>query len=529
MPLKESSDFGAGHFDPGNRNQRYIHDHLFPAANTGLAHMHGRPEIVKIHQEFLRESVRVDLFGVKEGGAVDSPLTAPLRPEVPALQRGQTYLIEVVLRTIRLGHSFTQGTADSNEVWVDVTVRDETRVVGRSGGMGSYREVDPWSHFVNVYMLDRDGNRIDRRNPQDIFTPLYDNQIPPGASQVVHFTLTVPEDQAEPLVVEVHLQYRKFDTIYMNYVFGSDYTAGAPFTVTNDLPVTTISSDRVVFPIEGVPGPDAAVLNPDPSPIPEWERWNDYGIGLFLKGDRGSEKGELIQAAHAFEQVERLGRPDGPLNLARVFIKEGRLDDAALALERAAHFDPPPWRWTFAWLSGLVNKQNGFLDEAITQFRSILEDRHPELDRRGFDFSKDYEVINELGQTYFERSKFERMNPERQRQFLHLAIEQFERTLRLDFENVTAHYNLALIHSLLGDTERADSHRLLHERYRPDDNARDRAVTRARRRDPAADHAAQAIVIYSLQRPEAFGLGAGAATPAVGLNLSVHGDGMGQQ
>jgi hypothetical protein len=31
--------------------------------------------------------------------------------------------------------------------------------------------VDPWSHFVNVYMLDREGNRIDRRNPQDIFTP----------------------------------------------------------------------------------------------------------------------------------------------------------------------------------------------------------------------------------------------------------------------------------------------------------------------------------------------------------------------
>jgi hypothetical protein len=40
----------------------------------------------------------------------------------------------------------------------------------------------------------------------------------------------------------------------------------------------------------------------------------------------------------------------------------------------------------------------------------------------------------------------------------------------------------------------------MHERYRPDDNARDRAVTAARRRDPAADHAAQALVIYPLQR-----------------------------
>ena len=51
-------------------------------------------------------------------------------------------------------------------------------------------------------MLDRDGNRIDRRNPQDIFTPLYNHQIPPGAAQVVHYGLAVPEDQSEPLTVE---------------------------------------------------------------------------------------------------------------------------------------------------------------------------------------------------------------------------------------------------------------------------------------------------------------------------------------
>jgi hypothetical protein len=52
----------------------------------------------------------------------------------------------------------------------------------------------------------------------------------------------------------------------------------------------------------------------------------------------------------------------------------------------------------------------------------------------------------------------------------------------------------------------AAQHRALHERYRADDNARDRAVAMARRRDPAADHAAQATVIYPLQRNGAFEL-----------------------
>jgi len=499
MPLKASDDFGAKFFNPTN-NVLSVHNHLFPAANTGVAHIRGQPDIVKAHQDFLKGTVRVDLFGLKEGGTVDAPLAAPLRPVIPKLKRGQKYLLEVVLRTLKLGHPLTEGTADSNELWVDVRATSGGKVVGRSGGLGEFLEVDPWSHFVNVYMLDREGNRIDRRNPQDIFTPLYRHQIPPGAAQVVHYGFTVPEDVNEPLQIEVKLQYRKFDAIYMNYVFGTNYAAGKPFTVTNDLPITTLGQDQITFPIEGVAAPEAqlSTLNSQPSTVPPWERWNDYGIGLFLEGDKGSEKGELIQASQAFSEVETLGRADGPLNLARVYYKEGRLDDAVAALQRAMKSDPPAPRWTVAWFNGLVNKQNGFLDKAITEFRSILEDQDPKIIERGFDFSKDYEVINELGQTLFERSKLERGDGKRA--LLEQAKERFENTLALDSENLTAHYNLAQIHMQLGDKKKAEEHRKLHERYRPDDNARDRAIAIHRRNNPAADHAAQSIVIYPLQR-----------------------------
>ncbi|HXJ73087.1 MAG TPA: aspartate phosphatase, partial [Candidatus Dormibacteraeota bacterium] len=78
--------------------------------------------------------------------------------------------------------------------------------------------------------------------------------------------------------------------------------------------------------------------------------------------------------------------------------------------------------------------------------------------------------------------------------------DQFQKTLALDSENLSAHYNLSLIYEELGDAQLAAKHRAAHERFRPDDNARDRAVTIARRAHPAADHAGQAIVIYSLQR-----------------------------
>ncbi len=80
------------------------------------------------------------------------------------------------------------------------------------------------------------------------------------------------------------------------------------------------------------------------------------------------------------------------------------------------------------------------------------------------------------------------------------SAEWFGKTLDFDPENTVAHYNLGLVYTLLGDPERAGRHRQWHETYRVDDNAGDRAVTLHRSRNPAADHAAEAVVIHDLQR-----------------------------
>ena len=490
MPLKNSNDFGADFFD-GKSNGLKIHDHLFHGANTGIAHIRNEPDIVNIHQEFLRDSVLVEIFGIKEGGEVDGKLIAPIRPNIPSLESGKKYLLEVVVRTMQVGHLFSQGTADSNEIWIDVALENAGKIIGRSGGLGKGREVDPWSHFLNVYMLDKNGNRIDRRNAEDIFTPLYNNQMPPGTGQVVHYQFEVPENIEGEIDVSVKLQYRKFDAKYMKYVY--------PDKPENDLPITIMSSDKVTFSVGG-----NSTIGKVPAK-PEWQRWNDYGIGLLLKGDKGSEKGELIQAEDAFKKVEGLGYASGSLNLARVYVKEGRLEEAVDALGRAASADPPASAWTIAWFNGIVNKQNGFLDKAIENFRSIIEDRSQEQLDRGFDFSQDYVVLNELGQTLFERAKMERFNEVNRKNFLNRAIKRFEKTLTFDSENLTAHYNLGLIHSQLGNEDLAAKHRRLHGKYRPDDNARDIAVANARRANPAADNAAQAITIYKLQRSGAPG------------------------
>ena len=491
-----SEQFSARPLDDSGQNQ--IHDHQFPSANTAIPQMVGmEPWVNERHREFNEGVMRVDLFGLRRGGVIDGELIAPLRPTLPALEPGETYLLETVVRTLKMGHLFTQGTADSNQVWLDVRVLSEenegARIVGRSGGLDENNRVDPWSHFINSYVLDRDGNRIDRRNAQDIFVALYNHQIPPGAADSIHFRLDVPEDISGPLTVEVRLQYRKFDTTYMAYVEENpDYV--------NDLPILTLATDRLTFPVAGV-AEDVTVAD---SSIPEWQRFNDYGIGLLRKG--GKSKGELRQAEEAFSRVEALGRPDGPLNLARVYIAQGTVEDLAIgALERAASFDPPAPSWSVAWFTGLVNKQNGYLDDAIANFEGIVNLDTEETRNRGFDFSQDYRLLNELGQTLFERSKQERGEARKasREEFQRRALAYFERTLELDPENTTAHFNLDLLHKQLGDPERAQKHLELYRKYKPDDNARDRAVALARAKDPAANHAAEAIVIYDLHRPGA--------------------------
>lgn len=492
MAAFASEDFGAKRRD----GVLSIKDHSFLSANPAIAHVLDLPEkdaILAAVEAFNKGVMRVDIVGVREEGAVDGTLHAPLRPALPTLEPGGQYLFDVVVRTLKMGHELTQGTADSNEVWLDVTVRDGTRLIGRSGGMGPGNEVDPWSKFFNVFMLDRDGNRIDRRNPQDIFVPLYNNQVPPGAGDLTQFLLDVPQDAVGPIEIDVALRYRKFDTTYMRYVFGPERT--------NDLPILTLAEDRLFLPVAG-----GAPVGEQTSPIDPWQRWYDYAIGLFRTADRGSGRGLLRQAEEAFGEVERLGRAEGPLGIARVQLREGRLDEAVDSLSRAAAFDPPAYPWSIAWFSGLVAKQQGNLDEAIEYFRQVLAGDWAMARERGFDFSRDERVRVELAETLFERARLERGEAARERRsdYLAEATSQLQAALREDSELASAHYLLAQILLEQGNRPAADKHLALHARYKLDDNARDRAVNAARIRYPAADKAAEAVVLFDLRRPGAF-------------------------
>ncbi|MDA0840984.1 MAG: multiheme c-type cytochrome, partial [Planctomycetota bacterium] len=250
MPLTASEDFG-------NKNGK-IHDHLFIGANTGImkinewrARQQGDEAAAAIHGAALKRTkasledglLRIDILGLRDGLALKAPFLGPVRPEIPMLTPGQSYLLEIVVKTLKIGHHFTQGTVDSNEVWVQLTAHDGDRLIAHSGLVSEDGQVDQQSHFLNALILDKDGNRIDRRNAQDIYVPLYNHNIPPGAGHVVHYRLHVPNDLRGPIRLNAKVIYRKFDRAYMDFVFGRN---GGP-----ELPMVVMAQDEVLLPIEG--------------------------------------------------------------------------------------------------------------------------------------------------------------------------------------------------------------------------------------------------------------------------------------
>lgn len=500
MPYKESSDFAAKPHPESGKS--VVHNHFFPGANTALPYWRNEPEYVELAKSILKDCARVDIFGIRKEGTLEGELVAPLRPMVPELEAGKAYLLEAVIRTLKVGHHLTQGTVDSNELWLEVRAESGGRVIGISGGRTADGAVDEWSHFVNNFVIDKNGNRIARRNAQDIFIALYDHQLPPGAGQTAHYRLEIPEDIDAPVEVSVRLNYRKFDSGYIEFMDKEFLEGDRDFlnrgSGVNELPITVIAEDKIVFPVLTKSGSRIEAIEASKKPIePTWQRWNDYGIGLLLTGTA-----QLKQAAEAFAEVEKLNRFDGPLNIARVLFAEGNLDGATVALARAAAMDPPPPAWTMGWLSGEVARQQGQFDVAAKNLHGVLYDDNEERRKRKFDFALDYVVRNQLGATYLDLALAAESQEDNDQalEYLSLARAEFLKVLEIDSENLMAHANLVTLYERMGDEENAEIHRKANLKFKPDDNASNLARRPARQKYPAANKAAEALVIYSMQR-----------------------------
>ncbi len=507
MPRIESKDKG--------NVDGFVHDHSFLAANTALPVANLYEDQLRRTIEFLQKNqVTVDVFaatparpmespgaasptagasaqapvlassfGVGEESAMRvgggagaarelAPLWAPLDQADVAVRRGEDVRIDVVVRTRTVGHFFPGGTIDAQEAWVELrAVDDKGRTIFWSGLVedGGTGPVDPGAHFYRNHPIDGHGNDITRRNAWAMRALAWVNLIPPGAADVAHFRLHVPEDCGDVISLEARLNYRKFTHANTVFSFAGTPASGEPAAGTDSTSVTPHFDDRVfvagevpedisaeILEVPNLPivvmsraeaklrvvAAGAEVRNASAAPkASEWQRWTDYGIGLFRQDD-------LQGAKRAFEAVVAADaeNPEGYVNLGRVAVREGILDDAENVLGQALELKPNLAKTHY--FLGLTKKERGRYDEALAHFRNA-ESQYP----------KDRVVLNDIGRVLFLKRDFE------------TAVATLARVIDIDPEDLMAHYNLMLCYRGLGRTEEAEAERRLYERFKADEDA----------------------------------------------------------
>src|SRR5205085_6202623 len=73
-------------------------------------------------------------LGATPGDVELAPLTGPLDRVNAVVRPGETYRVDVVVRTRKIGHFFPGGTVDALDIWLELQATDENgRVIFWSG------------------------------------------------------------------------------------------------------------------------------------------------------------------------------------------------------------------------------------------------------------------------------------------------------------------------------------------------------------------------------------------------------------
>ena len=432
--------------DKGNDAGK-VRGHFFNAVNTALPSLkdHLNPEWIKRSTDFMQdEKIAVDFYGVE----IDGNYTSPLQDKI-TLQPSTKVRIDVVVRTKGIGHKFPGGTIDSNEPWLQVFVQNENgEIIYGSGLLDGKKFVDQSAHFFRGILLDKHGEFILKRNPHEWVTTLYNNSIPPGSAEVIHYEWDVPDGVNGGFKIIANLNYRKFNrSITETFLDEPIY-----------LPIVTMASDTVTIVVHS----QNSNLK-----VEDAIRINDFGIGMFRQNN-------LEAARTAFTQVTELNPKyaDGFVNLARVLIKEGKFDLAEQALSSAESMKPEFPK--VAFFRGMIAKKLGNYPKAIQLFEQVRK-THPE----------DRININELGQTYYYNQEYDQ------------ALYVYYEGTRIDPEDAQAHYNMMLVNKKLGNIDKAREHQNYYLKYKPDEEARSISQS-ARLKYPHANNEAQLVHSHTI-------------------------------
>lgn len=251
-----------------------IRSHQFVAANAALPHLHGDAAAEQAVAESLRGRVSLRLFWNDKQ-------------------------LDAVLHARGIGHRFPGGTADSNQVWLEVKAYAEDRLIASSGVADSDGRLALDSHLLRAQPVDEGGQPITRRDVQHVRGVAFDTSLSPSDPQAVRFAIPAAATR-----VDVRLLYRKFDVDYA--AFACAEQSGAAKLRCLAVPIVEIA---------------AATMRRDERSPEDVDALIDYGLALADgTADHASDAAPYLTQAQALAPL----RVEPLIGLGRLAVKLGQ-------------------------------------------------------------------------------------------------------------------------------------------------------------------------------------------------------------
>lgn len=411
--------------------------HRWAAANTAIPFFYKWPEQLDAVTKFLEnDAVGIDIFALrrKSPGTGSEEFIAPLNRSSFQIAAGDRLSAEVVITNKNIGHSFPPELRDFYEAYVEFVIKDDAgKTLYHSGFIKPNGYLDESAHNYKTYLVKADGSYNDKHHIWRTRTLAQNNMIQSGRSDVVRYQFRVPPTVNEStghLRLIARVQYRRFTRVFSDYALGKSL----------DYPIVTMAGTEYLMRIgDNVPVPASAIPK---TAMPDWRRWNNYGIALIDQRQYPLAIDAFIKASALDEKYRAMAQ----VNQAIGLIELDRYQQAAVLLEAVVKANPENMRALFQ--QARIFMKRGQLSEAEANLRRVLAA-----------FPRDRLSWQQLG----ELSKIKR-------DFAG-ARACYEKILQIDPEDLGAHYNLMIVFRKLGMKDEAKLHSKIFADLKDDPSA----------------------------------------------------------
>lgn len=253
---------------------------------------------------------------------------------------------------------------------------------------------------------------------------------------MARYKFAIPQNIDGQIKLTAKLNYRRFTRVFSDYVLSKN----------PDLPIVTMAKSERILNV-GAGNKSQAV---DPKAIPDWKRWNNYGIALL-------NQRQFPQAVDAFDEVIDANIKDYKAfaftNKALALMEMGGWQEAEKLVNKALELDEKNLRALFQL--GRIDRVRSRLDKAEAEFKKVLET-----------YPRDRLTLQQLGE--LAKIKSDAVAPDERKNQLELAKNYYAQVLAIDPEDVGAHYNLMIIYQKLGRRQEAKKEAVIFKDLKDD-------------------------------------------------------------